>query len=101
MTSSTSIRIDAEHLQSFRGQAHDRPSPALGADVVEAEIHDESPSVADDRPYEKVERHRAVVNVAEDEIVSGGPVKVGVADRIDLVRLGRHPIRHYCYLVLI
>ena len=48
----------------------------------------------------EVERHWAVVNVAKDEVVPGGPVKVRVADRVDLVRFGRHPIWHNSYLVL-
>jgi hypothetical protein len=44
---------------------------------------------AADQPHEIVERHRAVVRVAADEVLGGAPRVVRVLDRVDLVLGGQ------------
>ena len=87
MTSLTLSGVDADQPQPVLHRAEQRPAALCAHRRIEAGVEDEGPRRADDRPDEIVERHRAVMRIAEDEVVRGGAVVVAVADRVEFVGL--------------
>src|SRR5260370_14885732 len=78
---------DADRRQAL-GRRRQRRAPAPARALrIEAVIDHIGLSGADDRPDVIVERHRAVVRVAADEIRAREPLVPAVADRENLVAL--------------
>ena len=78
-------RIDPDGAQAVPGAAQKLALAPLGHLRVEAGVEDEGRVAAHDRPDEIVQRHRAVVRVAADEVLAGAPIVTCVADRVELV----------------
>src|SRR5260370_11596127 len=80
-------RVDADRPQAL-GRRPQRLAPAPARALrIEAGIDHIGLSGADDRPDVIVERHRAVVRVAADEIRAREPLVPAIADRENLVAL--------------
>jgi hypothetical protein len=77
--------LDADPVEPVLSGPHDRPAALRGHAPVEARIDHDRSSAAADHPDEVVDRHRAVVDVPADEVLTRRPVMIRVLDRVDLV----------------
>ena len=79
------VRGNANGAETVGDRADDRAAAAPCRVLVESRVDQDRALGVDDGPNVIVQRHRPVVLVAAQEIVSGGTLEVGVADGEDFV----------------
>ena len=84
-------RIDPDREQPVAWRSQEFPLALFRHCLVEAGIEDQGAVLADDRPDEIIERHRAVVmRVRREKTLAREAVVVGIAHGIDFVGVGGH-----------
>jgi hypothetical protein len=91
---STFVRANARALKRVHRRAQKLTVAPCGPDRAEAGVDHDPAAVPDDRPDEKVERHRSVVSLEMEEVLGGLALQEGrVAQGQDLVFRKTHRAR--------
>src|SRR5438105_4131604 len=84
-------RIDADRPETVARRPKKLALALLCHRLVEAGVEDQRAILADDRPDEVIERHRAVVmRIAAEKTLPRKAVMMGIAHGIDFVSVGGH-----------
>src|SRR6516225_4602488 len=76
--------IDADRRQSFARRPEEFAPAACAGGPIEAGIDDDGAAIGNHGPHKIVERHRAIVRIAADEILTRAPVVMRITYRVYL-----------------